>query len=185
MNRHARRLLAGLASGVLIAPAATAHLLTRRMHTMIAVAMMAGHDPQAQSIFDGFVRVFRAFPSSLNPGLMSWAIGPSCQAVSGPNSAASSTESRRSRVLAVSTTKRTCLPRPTSSTGSLTENSKVTLRRSTSATLISTVTSRPIGVGARWSMDTCAPTESSPGSRCSSSMSRAWNWGSSKMSAMV
>ena len=54
---------------------------------MIAVAMMAGHDPEAQSIFDGFVRVFRAFPSSLNQGLMSWAIGPDCKAVNGPNSA--------------------------------------------------------------------------------------------------
>src|SRR6266850_4471250 len=46
---------------------------------------------------------------------------------------------RRSRVLAVSTTKRTCLPRPTSSIGSRTENSKVTRRRSMSTIFASTL----------------------------------------------
>src|SRR5882762_3230752 len=39
---------------------------------------------------------------------------------------------RRSRVFAVSTTKRACVPRPTSSMGSFTANLKITLRRSIS-----------------------------------------------------
>src|SRR5258706_4390315 len=74
----------------------------------------------------------------------------------------------RSRLLAVSTTNSTCLPRPHGPTGSGTGNSNVTRRRSISTMLASTVTLRPSGVAARWSIDTCAPTESSPGSRCSS-----------------
>src|SRR5438874_389909 len=73
---------------------------------------------------------------------------------------------RRSRLFAVSTTKRTCLPRPHSSIGSRTENSNVTRRRSISTILTSIVTLSPSGVAARWSIDTCAPTESSPASSC-------------------
>src|SRR6185436_16312311 len=61
---------------------------------------------------------------------------------------------RRSRVFAVSTTKRTCLPRPHCSTASVTENSNTTLRRSISTTFASIVTFRPSGVAARWSIDT-------------------------------
>src|SRR5262245_8393161 len=79
---------------------------------------------------------------------------------------------RRSRDFAVSTTKRTCLPRPHCSTGSCPANSKVTLRRSTSTTFASILTCSPSGVAARWSMETCAPTESSPASRCCSRKSR-------------
>src|SRR5581483_2639564 len=78
----------------------------------------------------------------------------------------------RSRLFAVSTTKRTCLPRPHSSIGSRTVNSNVTRRRSTSTIFTSIVTLRPSGVAARWSIETCAPTESSPASSCCSRKSR-------------
>src|SRR6185503_4948715 len=78
----------------------------------------------------------------------------------------------RSRLFAVSTTKRTCLPRPHCSIGSRTENSNVTLRRSTSTIFASMVTWSPSGVAARWSIETWAPTESSPGSRCCNRKSR-------------
>src|SRR2546423_1683073 len=55
----------------------------------------------------------------------------------------------RSRLFAVSTTKRTCRPRPHSSIGSRTENSKVTRRRSISTIVTSMLTLRPSGVAAR------------------------------------
>ncbi|HEY0713960.1 MAG TPA: glycosyl hydrolase family 8 [Polyangia bacterium] len=54
---------------------------------MIITALMAGHDPEAQSTFDGFVRVLRQFPSQINRDLMSWAVGANCQPIAGPNSA--------------------------------------------------------------------------------------------------
>jgi endo-1,4-beta-D-glucanase Y len=54
---------------------------------MIATALMAGHDPEAQATFDAFLRVFRAFPSQINRDLMSWAVGADCQPIAGPNSA--------------------------------------------------------------------------------------------------
>jgi endo-1,4-beta-D-glucanase Y len=54
---------------------------------MMIAALMAGHDPEAQTIFDGLVQVFRRFPSNINASLMSWAIGPDCKPVEGPDSA--------------------------------------------------------------------------------------------------
>ncbi len=60
---------------------------------MVIVAMMAGHDPQAQTIFDGMFAVARKFPSPLSvsvpskhgigprPGnqyLLSYSVGPNC-----------------------------------------------------------------------------------------------------------
>ena len=54
---------------------------------MMISALMAGHDPEAQAIFDGLVHVFRQFPSNINGALMSWAIGPDCQPIAGPDSA--------------------------------------------------------------------------------------------------
>jgi endoglucanase len=54
---------------------------------MMVSALMAGHDPEAQAIFDGLVQVFRQFPSNINGALMSWAIGPDCRPIEGPDSA--------------------------------------------------------------------------------------------------
>ncbi len=41
---------------------------------MIITALMAGFDPEAQAIFDGFYKVFRAWPSDMDPDLMTWQI---------------------------------------------------------------------------------------------------------------
>jgi endo-1,4-beta-D-glucanase Y len=41
---------------------------------MLITAMMAGHDPDAQSVFDGMYRVFRNTPSIHNADLMGWEI---------------------------------------------------------------------------------------------------------------
>jgi len=41
---------------------------------MIITALMAGFDPEAQTIFDGFYKVFRAWPSDMDPDLMTWQI---------------------------------------------------------------------------------------------------------------
>ncbi len=39
---------------------------------MMITAIMAGHDPEAKTIFDGMYRFFRAHPSALHPDLMAW-----------------------------------------------------------------------------------------------------------------
>ncbi|MGC3953383.1 MAG: glycosyl hydrolase family 8 [Propionicimonas sp.] len=39
---------------------------------MLITAIMAGHDPQAQTLFDGLSRFAKAHPSSINPDLMAW-----------------------------------------------------------------------------------------------------------------
>jgi endoglucanase len=54
---------------------------------MLATAIMAGHDPQARDVFDGFYRVFRMFPSQNDRQLMAWAIGAGCKPTSGSDSA--------------------------------------------------------------------------------------------------
>jgi endo-1,4-beta-D-glucanase Y len=54
---------------------------------MMLLALMSGHDPKAQETFDGFVKVFRTFPSNNNRDLMAWAVGASCMPVDGPDSA--------------------------------------------------------------------------------------------------
>jgi endo-1,4-beta-D-glucanase Y len=41
---------------------------------LLICALMAGHDPEAQALFDSMNRVRRAFPSCTDPRLMSWAI---------------------------------------------------------------------------------------------------------------
>src|SRR5712664_1579710 len=56
---------------------------------------------------------------------------------------------RRSRVFAVSTTKRACVPRPTSSTGSRTEKRNTIFLLSICSTLICIATCSPSGVAAR------------------------------------
>lgn len=41
---------------------------------MVIVALMAGHDPQAQAILDGLWRFSRAYPSSIDSDLMGWQV---------------------------------------------------------------------------------------------------------------
>jgi endo-1,4-beta-D-glucanase Y len=41
---------------------------------MVIVAVMAGHDPEAQAIFDGLWRFVRAHPSEVDPRLMDWKV---------------------------------------------------------------------------------------------------------------
>lgn len=43
---------------------------------MVIVAYLAGHDPAAQSLFDGLWRFARANPSAIEPRLMSWRVPP-------------------------------------------------------------------------------------------------------------
>jgi endoglucanase len=54
---------------------------------MLVMALMAGHDPQAKTIFDGLVLYYQDHPSEIVPSLMSWAQGSSCQNTDGVNSA--------------------------------------------------------------------------------------------------
>lgn len=42
---------------------------------MLITALMAGHDPEAKTYFDGMYRYFRAHPSEINPDLMAWKQG--------------------------------------------------------------------------------------------------------------
>lgn len=46
---------------------------------MIIVAYLAGHDPEARTIFDGMVRYFEDHPSDLTPSLMAWSQDHGCQ----------------------------------------------------------------------------------------------------------
>lgn len=39
---------------------------------MLTTAIMAGHDPEAKTLFDGLLRFAKAHPSSVNPDLMAW-----------------------------------------------------------------------------------------------------------------
>jgi|tagenome__1003787_1003787.scaffolds.fasta_scaffold20789116_1 endo-1,4-beta-D-glucanase Y len=59
----------GWPSGVVAATQSEAH-----GYAMMIVALMAGHDPEARSIFDSLDRVRKAFPSSADRRLMSWAV---------------------------------------------------------------------------------------------------------------
>jgi endo-1,4-beta-D-glucanase Y len=43
---------------------------------MVIVAYLAGHDPNARSLFDGLWRFARANPSAVEPRLMSWRVPP-------------------------------------------------------------------------------------------------------------
>jgi endo-1,4-beta-D-glucanase Y len=54
---------------------------------MLATVLMAGHDPGAHEVFDGFFRVLRQFPSVNDRQLMAWAIDADCKATSGADSA--------------------------------------------------------------------------------------------------
>jgi len=54
---------------------------------MMIAALMAGHDAEAHTIFDGLYRYFVDHPSSGSPDLMAWSQGLSCDSNHGPNSA--------------------------------------------------------------------------------------------------
>ncbi|GGF98384.1 hypothetical protein GCM10010913_20230 [Paenibacillus aceti] len=47
---------------------------------MIITVLMAGHDPDAQTIYNGLFKTARAFKSSENPNLMGWVVADSTQA---------------------------------------------------------------------------------------------------------
>jgi endo-1,4-beta-D-glucanase Y len=55
---------------------------------MVIVALMAGHDPQAQPIFDQLFRYARRHRSDFDRALMSWAQNEHCQDIEGRDSAA-------------------------------------------------------------------------------------------------
>ncbi len=54
---------------------------------MMIMALMAGHDPEAQTIFDGMFAYFRDHPSAITPSLMAWNQNTACQSVGGVNTA--------------------------------------------------------------------------------------------------
>ena len=54
---------------------------------MVLMALMAGHDPQAQTIFDGMFAYFRDHPSGITPSLMSWYQSGSCANANGNDTA--------------------------------------------------------------------------------------------------
>jgi endo-1,4-beta-D-glucanase Y len=56
-------------------------------YAMVVTAMMFGHDPAAQTTFDGLFRYFDSHHSSTNGALMAWAQNEDCENVEGPDSA--------------------------------------------------------------------------------------------------
>ena len=54
---------------------------------MAFAVLMAGHDPDAQVIFDGLLAYHDAHPSSIDSGLMAWAQDASCADVEGDDAA--------------------------------------------------------------------------------------------------
>lgn len=54
---------------------------------MVIVALLAGHDPNAQAIFDGLFRYARRHPSAFDRRLMAWAQNRHCQDIQGRDSA--------------------------------------------------------------------------------------------------
>ena len=53
---------------------------------MMATAFLAGHDPDAQTIFDKLYNFYKSHPSNINPALMAWK-QDNCISVGGVNSA--------------------------------------------------------------------------------------------------
>lgn len=74
---------------VVLAGAGSGNLTVSEAHGygMMLAALMAGHDPDAQAIFDGMFAFYREHPSSLTPGLMAWNQSRSCQDAQGSDSA--------------------------------------------------------------------------------------------------
>jgi len=54
---------------------------------MVIVALMAGHDPEAQPVFDQLLHYARKHPSSIDRRLMAWAQSEHCQDIMGRDSA--------------------------------------------------------------------------------------------------
>ena len=54
---------------------------------MLILAYMAGHDPEARTIFDGMFRYFEDHPSEITPSLMAWSQDWSCADNEGASSA--------------------------------------------------------------------------------------------------
>ncbi|MCS5721112.1 glycosyl hydrolase family 8 [Herbiconiux sp. CPCC 203407] len=55
---------------------------------MVITALMAGHDPQARTVFDGLFRYADAHPSATDPDLMAWNQSTSCASIPGNDSSA-------------------------------------------------------------------------------------------------
>jgi endo-1,4-beta-D-glucanase Y len=74
---------------VVVAKAGGGNLTVSEAHGygMVLMALMAGHDPQAQTIFDGMFAYFRDHPSGITPSLMSWYQSGSCANASGNDTA--------------------------------------------------------------------------------------------------
>ncbi|MFM7140790.1 MAG: glycosyl hydrolase family 8 [Alphaproteobacteria bacterium] len=53
---------------------------------MMLSALMAGHDPEARTIFDGLVAFYLDHPSRLTPGLMAWNQAATCEDIQGAES---------------------------------------------------------------------------------------------------
>lgn len=53
---------------------------------MMLAALMAGHDPEARTVFDGLVAFYLDHPSRLTPGLMAWNQAPTCEDIQGAES---------------------------------------------------------------------------------------------------
>ncbi|MCB9554276.1 MAG: hypothetical protein H6705_20800 [Myxococcales bacterium] len=87
----ARYLVPGCAAGerrVRTAPATRAFTVSEGQgYGLLIAAMMAGHDPEAQAIFDDLYRYARAHPSRIEPRLMAWAQDENCRDVDGANAA--------------------------------------------------------------------------------------------------
>lgn len=70
------------------ADTATAHTVSEGQgYGMLIAVMMAGHDPDAQVLFDGLHRYNRRHPSTANPDLLAWAQDAQCRNVGGASSA--------------------------------------------------------------------------------------------------
>ncbi len=54
---------------------------------MLILVYMAGHEPNARTMFDGMVRFYQDHPSDITPALMSWSQDRSCDNNDGANSA--------------------------------------------------------------------------------------------------
>jgi endo-1,4-beta-D-glucanase Y len=59
---------------------------------MVITALMAGHDPEARTIFDGMVLFLRDHPSSGDPALMAWNQVEGCTDLDGNGTTASATD---------------------------------------------------------------------------------------------
>ncbi|MCA9540863.1 MAG: chitosanase [Myxococcales bacterium] len=87
----ARYIAPGCAAGerrVRSSPATEAFTVSEGQgYGLLAAVMMAGHDPEAQALFDDLFRYAAAHPSHLTPGLMAWAQDEACRDIEGADAA--------------------------------------------------------------------------------------------------